>query len=77
MVGLIEQRIMQESYLKLLVNEIRVKGNQAEISGSYSALANAVAEMKMGTLGRVPIFVPNWLASSDQSGHWCIQVPIV
>jgi hypothetical protein len=51
-----------KEYLKLLVSEIRVKGNQAEITGSYSALSCAVAEMKMGTLDRVPTFVPNWLA---------------
>ncbi len=50
-----------KEYLKLLVSEIRVQGSQAEISGSYSALAHAVAETKMGTLDSVPRFVPNWL----------------
>ena len=56
-----------KEYLKLLVREIRVKGNQAEISGSYSALAQAVAETKMGTLDRVPTFVPNWLPDLDSN----------
>jgi|CXWL01.1.fsa_nt_gi DNA invertase Pin-like site-specific DNA recombinase len=50
-----------KEYLKLLVSEIRIKDNQAEITGSYSALAHAVEESKMNTHNRVPRFVPNWL----------------
>lgn len=50
-----------KEYLKLLVNEIRIEGKQAQITGSYAALASAVAETKMGALDRVPRFVPNWL----------------
>ncbi|MBX3630477.1 MAG: hypothetical protein KF908_11325 [Nitrosomonas sp.] len=33
-----------KKYLKLLINEIRIKDNQAEITGSYSALTHAVTE---------------------------------
>ena len=50
-----------KEYLKLLVSEIRIKDNQAEITGSYSALAHAVDETKKHSLERVPTFVPNWL----------------
>jgi len=50
-----------KEYLKLLVSEIRIKGNLAEITGSYSALAHAVAESKKDALDRVPSFVPKWL----------------
>ena len=50
-----------KEYLKLLVSEIRIKGNQAEITGSYSALAHAIDESKIDSLERVPRFVPNWL----------------
>ena len=50
-----------KEYLKLLVSEIRIKNNQAEITGSYSALAHAVEVSKMGALDRVPSFAPNWL----------------
>ena len=50
-----------KEYLKLLVSEIRINGHQAEITGSYSALAHAIEESKMNTLDRVPSFVPNWL----------------
>ena len=50
-----------KEYLKLLVSEIRINGHQAEITGSYSALAHATDELKIGSLNRVPSFVPNWL----------------
>jgi len=50
-----------KEYLKLLVSEIRINGHQAEITGSYSALAHAIDESKMDSLDRVPRFVPNWL----------------
>ena len=44
------------AYLRILVNEIRMDGNQATISGSYAAMTQAVAEMKMGTkLAPTPI----------------------
>ena len=56
-----------KEYLKLLVNEIRIEGKQAQITGSYAALASAVAETKMGILGGVPRFVPNWLASQGSN----------
>ncbi|MEK6735819.1 MAG: recombinase family protein, partial [Pseudomonadota bacterium] len=50
-----------KEYLKLLVSEIRINGHQAEITGSYSALAHAIDESKIDSLERVPRFVPNWL----------------
>jgi hypothetical protein len=50
-----------KEYLKLLVSEIRIKGNQAEITGSYSVLAHAVEETKKHSLERMHSFVPNWL----------------
>ncbi len=37
-----------KEYLKLLASEIRVKGNQAEIRGGYSALAHTVSRNKNG-----------------------------
>ncbi len=59
-----------KEYLKLLVNEIRIKGDEAEISGSYAVLAGAIAETKKGTLGRVPTFASNWLLDlGSNQGH--------
>ncbi len=62
-----------KEYLKLLVSEIRIKGNQAEITGSYSALAHAVAETKKHSLERVPSFVPNCLRALQQHGGCTLQ----
>lgn len=50
-----ESRFGKE-YLKLLVNEIKINGDEAEISGSYAALAGIIAEKK-------------W---HHESAHFCI-----
>lgn len=55
------------SYLKLLVEEIRVEGETAVMRGSHAALAGAVAEKELGTPGEVPRSVPNWLPSRDSN----------
>ncbi len=56
-----------KEYLRLLVSEIRIEGKEAKITGSYAALASAVAEKNLGTLGRVPRFEPNWLPDLDSN----------
>jgi site-specific DNA recombinase len=56
-----KEKGLGKAYLKLLASEIRVNGNQAAISGSYSALTHAVAGIKRGTSDKVPGFVLNWL----------------
>ena len=49
-------------YLRLLVDEIRVEGNQVVIRGSHAALARAVAGNGEGTPGAgVPSIGPDWL----------------
>ena len=59
-----------KDYLKLLVNEIKIEGNEAHISGSYDALAYAIAETKKGAPQRVPTFVSNWLLDlGSNQGH--------
>lgn len=59
-----------KDYLKLLVNEIKIEGNEAHISGSYDAPAYAIAETEKGAPQRVPTFLSNWLIKSDESGNW-------
>ena len=54
-------------YLRLLVSKISILGNEATITGSYAALASAMAEKNLGTLGRVPRLVPNWLPDLDSN----------
>ena len=56
-----------KEYLRLFVNRIKLTGQQVEINGSYGALAQGIAQMKTGTLGRVPIFVPDWLPGSGSN----------
>ena len=59
-----------KDYLKLLVNEIKIVGNEAHISGSYDALAYAITETKKGAPQRVPTFVSNWLLDlGSNQGH--------
>jgi site-specific DNA recombinase len=50
-----------KGYLKLLVDEIRVKGRKVNIRGTYSALAQAVSTKKLGDPGWVPSFRVGWL----------------
>ncbi len=53
-------------YLKLLISEIRLEGNQVLITGSYAALAHAVA-MPQPDVGRVPRSVPDWLPGTGSN----------
>ena len=54
-----------KDYLRLLVDEIRITGGQAVISGNTAVLASVVLEAKVGTV--VPTFVPNWLPDLDSN----------
>jgi site-specific DNA recombinase len=56
-----------KEYLKLLVSEIRIKAEEATITGSYDALASVAAGNKMGNLERLPRIVPNWLPDLDSN----------
>lgn len=49
-----------KQYLRLLVNEIRVSGNEVRMTGSKAALMHAVLQKKMGTV-MVPTFIQPWL----------------
>ncbi len=55
-----------KQYLQLCVSEIRVGQESAEMKGSYTLLANSVAEMKTGTLS-VPTFIRNWRPHGDSN----------
>ena len=49
-----------KAYLNLLVDEIRLDGNELRVQGSYRALARAVSLSKVGKLDAVPSFVSAW-----------------
>ncbi len=55
-----------KDYLHSLVEEVRVEGNAATITGSNSALIAAVAVKKEGT-GSVPSFMRDWRARQDSN----------
>ncbi len=58
-----------KDYLKLLIKEIKIEGKVATITGSYNALATAIAETKKDT-HRVPTFVYVWLLNlGSNQGH--------
>jgi site-specific DNA recombinase len=55
-----------KQYLRLLVNGIRVSGNEITMTGSKAALVHAVLQKKMDT-AMVPIFVQPWLPDLDSN----------
>ena len=56
-----------KAYLNLLVDEIRLDGDELHVKDSYRALARAVSLSKEGKLGTVPSFVPEWCARRDSN----------
>ena len=56
---LFSDRDFAKQYLQILVSEIRVNREGAEMKGSYAKLAESVAEMKKGT-STVPTFIRAW-----------------
>ena len=56
-----------EANLNMLVDEVRLDGNELHIKGSYGALARAVTLSRKGKLGEVPSFVPEWRPHGDSN----------
>jgi hypothetical protein len=54
-----------KAYLRLLVDEIRLEGDELKIRGSYRRLADAMGLMEKMKLGEVPSFIPDWRARQD------------
>jgi site-specific DNA recombinase len=52
-------------YLRLLVDEIVINGDEAAIHGSYDRLSAAIRQTKKGTLDQVPSFMGEWRARED------------
>ena len=58
-----------KDYLRAVVDEVRIEGNKAIISGGYERLIAAVANKKEDT-DQVPSFVRDWRAIPDETVHW-------
>ena len=56
-----------KAYLRLLVDEIRLDGNELVVSGSHRRLADAFGFMQKRKLGEVPSFVNDWRARRDSN----------
>ncbi len=56
-----------KAYLHLLVDEIRLDGDQLKMRGSYGKLADAIGSLEKKKLGLVPSFVPTWRARDDSN----------
>jgi hypothetical protein len=60
------QGYFMSDYLRLLVQEIRVSGNEVRMTGSKATLMGAVLEKKMGTV-KVPTSGIGWLPDLDSN----------
>ena len=56
-----------KEYLKLLVDEIKVKGQNVYLRGSYTALAGAIQQTKLEHSSGVPSFGGGWLPGADSN----------
>jgi hypothetical protein len=66
---LLNSGVFAKEYLRLLVDEIRVNKQEVKLTGSYGAVATAVAG-NLGNSHGVPRFAPNWLPDlGSNRGH--------
>jgi site-specific DNA recombinase len=56
-----------KAYLRLLVDEIKLDGNEPVVRGSHRRLADAIGFMEKRKLGEVPSFVNDWRARRDSN----------
>jgi branched-chain amino acid transport system substrate-binding protein len=56
-----------KAYLRLLVDEIQLEGNELKLRGSYRRMANAIGLVDKMKLGEVPSFIPDWRARQDSN----------
>jgi len=59
-----------KEYIKLLVDEIRVEGENVHLKGSYGALAGALETTKLGHPNGVPSFGNVWLPGKIKYEQW-------
>ena len=61
------QTDMGKAYLRLLVSEIKLQGDQLTLRGSHEQLAHALGFVEKMKLGEVPSFIPDWRARQDSN----------
>ena len=53
-----------KAYLRLLIDEVRLEGNELKIRGSYARLMPSLT-WKKKKLGELPSFIRDWRARQD------------
>ena len=56
-----------KTHLRLLVDEIRLDGNELVVTGSQRHLADSIGFMEQRKLGEVPGYVNDWRARDDSN----------
>ena len=56
-----------KAYLRLLVDEIKLHGNELVVRGSHRRVVDAIGFMQKRKLGEVPSFVNEWRARRDSN----------
>ena len=69
---LLGNKSFAKQYLRTLVTEIRVDGEQVRITGSNAALAQAVAQTKTDARARVPTF--DRIGSPTRARTWDLRI---
>ena len=59
--------VFGKAYLRLLVDEIKLDGNQLIVRGTHRRVADAIGFMQKRKLGEVPSFVNDWRARQDSN----------
>ena len=54
-----------KAYLRLLVDEIKLNGNELVVQGSHRRVADAIGFLQKRKLGEVPSYVNDWRARQD------------
>src|SRR5207244_12630393 len=58
---------LSKAYLRLLVDEIKLDGNELIVRGSHRRVADAIGFMQKRKLGEVPSFVNDWRARQESN----------
>ena len=56
-----------KAYLRLLVDEIKLDGDELIVRGSHRRIADAIGFMQKRKLGEVPSFVNAWRARQESN----------
>ncbi len=74
----IESGGYRRDHLRALAQRVEVDAKEVRIMGSKSVLLRTlVAASSAKTAGfGVPSPVPNWCATVDEDGHYCLAVPL-